>query len=297
MPLRDFAILILICAAWAMNSIVTKVVVSTGDIPPLFFAAGRFLVVLAVVFPWLRPVPRPLGRVLLVGVLMGAGVFGLVVVAMKTASPSSVAVVSQLAVPMTAILAYAMLGERLGARRILGTVLAFAGAIQIMGSPGQFALAGGLMFALASAGCAALGPILMKRITDVRPLQFQAWVAVSSLPVMAVSSLLLETGQDAAFSPHGAGYFLGGILFNGLVVSVGAHTSFYWLLRRHDASVLAPLTLMMPLMTIALGVWITHDVFDGRMLLGALATLLGVLIIAVRPEQAMALLGRSRMRS
>ena len=54
---------------------------------------------------------------------------------------------------------------------------------------------------------------------------------------------------------------------------------------------------MTPLMTIGLGVLVTHDHFDARMGLGALLALVGVLIIALRRNQVMPLLLLTRNRS
>ena len=111
---RDFALLLLVCLVWASNFIIAKLVVADLDIPPLFFSAVRLAVVLVAVCPWLLPVPRPLWRTVFVGLLMGAGSFGLVTVGLMTAMPSSVAVVVQLAVPITTVLSVLLLGERIG---------------------------------------------------------------------------------------------------------------------------------------------------------------------------------------
>jgi O-acetylserine/cysteine efflux transporter len=54
---------------------------------------------------------------------------------------------------------------------------------------------------------------------------------------------------------------------------------------------------MTPLMTIGLGVLITHDHFDLKMGVGAALALLGVLIIALRKNQVMPLLLLMRNRS
>src|SRR5205809_415986 len=99
MPVRDFAILAFVCVVWAMNNIVSKFVVTHLGVPPMFYAAMRFAVVSIAVFPWLRDMPRPRWRLVTVGLLMGGGTFSLVFMGLKTASPSAVAIVSQLGVP------------------------------------------------------------------------------------------------------------------------------------------------------------------------------------------------------
>ena len=75
-----------------------------------------------------------------------------------------------------------------------------------------------------------------------------------------------------------------------LVVSVLGHTSYYGLIRRYDANLLAPLTLMTPIFTIVFGVWLTGDRLDARMMAGTLVALTGVLVIALRSGPRTALL-------
>ena len=74
------------------------------------------------------------------------------------------------------------------------------------------------------------------------------------------------------------------MLYSVLVVSVLGHTTYYGLIQRYEANLIAPLTLMSPLMTIVLGIWLTGDHFDMRMAFGAALALVGVFIIAVRPN-------------
>jgi drug/metabolite transporter (DMT)-like permease len=261
----------------------------------MFYAALRFAVVLAAVFPWLRGAPRPIWRLLLVGLLMGGGTFSLVFMALKTASPSSVAIVSQLGVPMTTVLSYFILGERMDGRRLLGIALTLAGALAVMWDPHGFAISGGLMFAVIASAASSFGAVMMKQVEGIRPLQFQAWVGLASLlPVLAMS-LLTEPGGFAA--ARAAGWpFVAAVLFSGLLVSVLAHTLYYGLIQRHEATLISPLTLMTPLFTIALGVLLTHDAFDARMALGAVLALAGVLTIALRPTQLLALAIRLRSK-
>ena len=58
--------------------------------------------------------------------------------------------------------------------------------------------------------------------------------------------------------------------------------AYYGLIRRYEANLLAPLTLMTPLATIAFGVMLTGDRLDARMIAGATLALAGVLVVALR---------------
>jgi O-acetylserine/cysteine efflux transporter len=296
MSLRDFGLLILICFIWAFSNIISKIVVAHWGVPPLFFAAVRFALVAAVTLPWLLPAPRPVWRIILVGLLMGGGNFALLFMGFKTASPSAASVVIQLGVPFTTILSMLVLGETVRWKRGLGIALTLTGAVVVMWSPHGIELSAGLWLIVAAAFAGSLGAVLMKQMEGVKPLQFQAWVGFSSIWPLGLASLIFEPGAAAA-GLHAGWPFVAAVVFSALVVSVLAHTGYYGLIQRHEANLIAPLTLMTPLMTIGLGVLITHDHFDLRMAFGAALALLGVLIIAVRGNQVMPLLLLMRNRS
>jgi drug/metabolite transporter (DMT)-like permease len=240
--------------------------------------------------------PRPRWRLIVVALLMGGGNFALLFVGLKTSTPSAAAVIGQLGVPMTTLLSMGMLGERIHWRRGLGIALTFAGALAVMYDPKGFSISQGLLFVVAAAFAGSLGAVMMKQIEGVKPLQFQAWVGFASFWPLALLSAFLEPGQLAQGLAAGWPFYVA-VLYSGLVVSVGAHTAYYLLIRRYEANLISPLTLMTPLATIALGVAIFHDPFGLRMVAGSAIALTGVLIIALRRNQVMPLLLAIRNRA
>jgi len=288
MAIRDLALLVGICLVWAANSVLSKIVISDFGAPPLFYAAARFFVVMAATLPWLLPAPRPLWRMVVVGLLMGAGSFALTFLGLQTTTPSAVGVISQLGVPIATLLSVTMLGERIHWRRGLGIATTLAGALIVMFDPRGLSLSVGMLFVAASAFTGALGAVMMKQIEGVAPLRFQAWVGFASFFPLAVASLAAEHGQMGVIHAH-LWMFVTVVLFSGLIVSVAAHTGYYWLISRYEVNLLQPLTLMTPLGTIALGVMITHDAFGPRMAIGTAVALGGVLMIALRRNHVMPL--------
>jgi O-acetylserine/cysteine efflux transporter len=289
MRARDFLILMLVCLAWGYSNVLSKIVVGQWHVPPLFFAAVRFAVVVLATLPWLWPMPRPRWRVAAIGLLMGAGNFALLFIGLQTASPSSAAIVIQIGVPFTTLLSIVLLGERIHLRRGIGIALTLAGVVLVVWNPNGVALSAGLWFIVGAAFAGSLGAVMMKQVEDVAPLRFQAWVGVVSCLPLAIGSALFERGQWAIAVAVGWP-FVAAVLFAALVVSVVAHTSYYALIRRYEANLLAPLTLMTPLATIAFGVALTGDHLDGRMVAGAALALLGVLVVAMRARPKTALL-------
>lgn len=281
MSVRDFFVLILICIAWAFSTVLSKMVISDLNAPPLFYAAARFVIVALVCLPWLLPVPKPLWRIIVVGLCMGAGSFALVFIGLETTTPSATAIVSQLGVPITTILSVVVLGEVIGWRRRLGILLAFAGTMLVMWDPQGVSGSVGMAYVAASAVCSSVGVIMMKQMSKVRPLQFQAWVGVVSAIPLAICSVLFEANV-AARVIHGGWLLFFAVLFAALVVSVCAHTLYYGLIRKYEANMISPLTLMCPLFTIALGIAMTGDRLTFSAALGSGVALAGVLLIAVR---------------
>lgn len=289
MRARDFLILLLVCLAWGYSNVLSKIVVGQWHVPPLFFAAVRFAVVVLATLPWLWPMPRPRLRVAIIGLLMGAGNFALLFIGLQSASPSSAAIVIQVGVPFTTLLSIVILGERIHLRRGIGIALTLAGVVLVVWNPDGVALSTGLWFVVGAAFAGSLGAVMMKQIEDVAPLRFQAWVGLVSCAPLAAGSALFERGKWASAAAVGWP-FVAAVLFAALVVSVAAHTSYYALIRRYEANLLAPLTLMTPLATIAFGVALTGDHLDGRMIAGAALALVGVLVVAMRARPRTALL-------
>jgi len=277
---RDFLLFVLICLVWASNNVLSKVLVSHWHVPPLFYTALRFGIVFLCTAAWLRPVPMPLWRIAFLGVLMGGGNFALMFIALNWVSASEAAIVVQTSVPMTTLLSIVMLGERIRWRRTLGIMLAFTGVLIVMYQPG-YTVSAGMLLLLASAFCGSLGAIMMKQMGEIAPLQFQAWVALMGVAVIAPLSLMFE--PHALDSTLAVGWpALAAVLYSALVTSIFAHTAYYFLIAKYEANLVSALTLMTPLMTISLGSWLIEDPIDTKMIVGTVIALTGVLIIALR---------------
>jgi O-acetylserine/cysteine efflux transporter len=283
---RDFFILMLVCFIWAVNLVVGRIVIVDFGVPPLFYAAIRFCLVALMLSPLLRPVPPQLGWVICIGLLLGAGHFGLLFIGLSQASPSSSAIVLQLGIPVTAILSIAVLGENISPLRWAGIVLAVVGVIIVMWDPRGFHASVGLVFVFAATVSLSLGGILLKRIFRIKPLRLQAWVALSSTAPLALLSVLLETGQWAA-TWHAGWVLAAALVFSVVIVTGWSHTTWFSLLQRYEANFISPFTLAVPLMTIGMGIMVTGDHFDLRMLVGSVAALAGILIVIKAPGQTL----------
>lgn len=277
---RHFLLMVLICIVWASNNVLSKVLISHWHVPPLFYTSIRFAIVALCTLPWLLPMPRPAWRIAVLGVLMGGGNFALMFIALYWVSASEAAIVVQSSVPMTTLLSILILGERIRWRRTLGIALALGGVLIVMYQPG-FRISAGMLLLLASAFAGSVGAVMMKQMDSIAPLQFQAWVSLTGVLVIAPFSIAFE--PHALANAMAAGWpVLVAVLYSALVTSIFAHTAYYFLIGRYEANLVAALTLMTPLITLALGSLLIDDPITVKMMVGTAIALSGVLIIALR---------------
>ena len=276
-------LLVLCNVVWALNVVVSKLAVDDLGMPPLAYAFARSLLVMLVLLPFLRPVPRGLGKILLVGLAISGGSFALLFMGLETASPAATGVVSLSGAPLTVLFAILFLGEQVRWRRGLGIALTFAGVLVSVMGERALEMGTGLLLVFASALVGALGSVFVKRL-EISSFRLQAWAAVASSVVLLPLSIGLESGQTGALAADPLA-IAGCLVFASLVVSVGAHTVYFRMLKEHDTNLVVPLTLLTPLFTIALGAWLTGDPVGPRLLVGGAIAIAGVAIILVRPSE------------
>ncbi len=288
MSFRDFILLAAVCFVWGLNLVVTRWVVADAGVPPIFFAGMRFAGIFLVLFWFLRPIPKHLGTLFLIAMGIGAVHFALLFLGLANAEASAVSVVGQLGVPFSTLMSMAFLGEKVGWRRGLGIMLAFAGAILIAVDPTTFQLTYGLLYVVVAALVASGAGILMKRMPSISALQMQAWIGLFSFaPLFAVSGLLESDQNGWAAFIDGGWLVWAATAFAVLGVSVFGHGGFYTLIKKYDISLLSPLTLMTPIWGVILSVVLLGEVLTLQLVVGAAISLGGVFVILVRPNRAM----------
>lgn len=124
LSLRDGLLAVLVMAVWGTNFVVIKY--ALGVLPPLLFATLRFLLVAFPAVLFLKRPAVPLRHLASYGVLIGAGQFGLLYIAMTgLISPGLASLVVQTQVVFTIGLSMIISGERL--RLFQAAAVALAG--------------------------------------------------------------------------------------------------------------------------------------------------------------------------
>jgi O-acetylserine/cysteine efflux transporter len=291
MSVRDFSAFLAVCLFWGLNFVVAKFAITGAPgwaggfqgVPPMAFAFLRFFVLAILLVPFLRPLPKQWPTLIAVAMGMGAMQYGLIFIGLQTATPSGMALVLQSGVPFVTLLSVVFLKERIGWVRGGGTVLAVLGVVVVIANPAELTLSIGLLYGLGGAFVASVAMILIRRI-DMSPMRLQAWIGLISAPLLLAGTAAFETGQTQAVM-SGGWMFLAALAFTVVLVNIYGHGVFYFLLQKYETTLVAPLTLMAPLIGVASGVLITGDPVSWTLVIGGLMTLAGAGIVASRPNR------------
>jgi len=282
MPLSHLLLLLFICLLWAGNFIAAAWAVRVFE--PVSFTVVRFGLVLVLLLPFLRiPARGQWGTLLACCWTMGAIHFGMVFLALgRSEDVSSIALLMQVYVPLSTLMAVLLLGERIGWRTTSGILIAFAGVLVMGLDPLVLSQLDVVALVLAAALSLATGTILMRRLEGIGVFSFQAWNALLSLVPLALLATLLETPSEImAISARQPEVWLA-VGYSAVAASIIGHGGFYWLIQRHEVNLITPYLLLVPVLAVALGIFVWGDRPGPRLLTGGALVLAGVLWITLR---------------
>jgi O-acetylserine/cysteine efflux transporter len=265
---RDYAAALGVVLIWGTNFVAMKI--ALRGLTPFQLGAGRYLFA---VLPLLLFVPRPRLAprwVLLYGLFQGVGQFGLLFVSLRVGMSAALAsVLLQAQVFFTALFAHAVLGERIARQLKAGLVLAALGlacfAIHYLSndSASGGTTPAGFALCVASAAMWAASNIVVRRAQRATPqfdvVPFMVW---SSL-VPIVPFALLSLAFDAGTAPAVTWPVVGAVAYLGWCATILAYALWTGLLKRHNASRVAPFSLGVPLVGVAAGMLVLGDVISG----------------------------------
>jgi O-acetylserine/cysteine efflux transporter len=273
--------MLLVQLLWGVNFAIAKF--GLDSFAPIFFVALRFtLVALLLVFVVGLPKRNMLGRLLPLSATMGVMHFTLIFLGMRDLDAATSSIAVQLQTPFAAMMAAFFFGERLGWRRIVGMVVAFAGVLLIAGEPRFSANPWPLLAVIAAALVWAAGNIQVKALGDeVDAVQLNGWIAILAAPQLLVASWILEGPQwrsipDVTWDGWGA------LLFQAIVIAIFTYWIWYNMMRRYPVNQVMPFTLLLPMIGVAAGALMRGEDITWQMVVGGLATVAGVGIIVIR---------------
>ena len=246
LSLRHFLLALAVVVVWGSNFVV--ITLALGHLPPLLFAALRFVFALLPGIFFLRPPAVPWRNLATYGLLIGVGQFGLLYIAMNGGiSPGIASLVVQTQVFFTIALAIRITGDRVYAFQWVALLLAAAGIVVIFLHTDGTMSAPGLLLVLVAAACWGACNVIAKRSGTPDTAAYVIWSSAFAIPALLALSFVFEGVQrdldalraaDAGTWAAAAWQGWGNTLFG--------FAAWGWLLARHSAGTVMPLALLVP---------------------------------------------------
>jgi len=281
---RDLAVATLMNVMWALNIIAAKMAVT--EVAPLTAAFLRQAIVLVVCLSWLRVVPGQMRAITGLGMLTGGLFFVFINLSLLAASNvSALAIAGQLGVPFSMILAVLVLGERIHRYRIAGVALSFLGVGILLFDPAIMDEVTGLALQMVASAIWACASLIQRGVRDVPIMTVYAWIGLIGTAVLAPVVLVFEP-EGMASIPNIPLKSFGWVAFSAIGSTLLGHGSMAWLIQRHPVSVVTPLTLASPVLSVMVASWYFGTPLTAAMILGGTVALTGVAIITIRSAKA-----------
>lgn len=284
MPTRHVLLAALVATLWGLNFLAIHF--SLQQFPPLFLVALRFLVMAV---PTVLLVPRPqVPTRWLVGYGLGFGTVQFIGLysGMAAGFPTGLAsLVLQASAPFTVLLGALFLREHLTRRRVIGVAIAVCG-LAVVGITRAEATSWWpfLLVVLGALGW-AFGNLASRLAAAPNPLHLTLWMSVVPPVPMLALSLLVE-GPDQVWrslatsgTPTALPAWVG-LVYTVVLGTVVGSGIWVWLMARHPAGVVAPFSMLVPVVGILAAWWVLGERPALLELGGGLLVVGGVLLAA-----------------
>lgn len=269
-----------LCLVWGTTWIFIKV--GLADLPPITFAAARFLLAVAILLPiiWIRDLPWPRSAaewklIALTGFLQFSINYSAVFWGEQYITSGLAAVLQSMITVFGLVLAWIFLpAERITPVKIFAVVLGLIGVAVIFIEQLQ------IENVLAFAGCAAIvigayaaaqASILIKaRGSSLHPASLVCAQMICGLPAILIYALVVEGNP---FSFNWTWTAVACILFLTVFGTIAAFWLYYWLLSKIESTKAMMISLVTPLIAVLIGAIFLGERLPPQTLLG------GVLII------------------
>ncbi len=280
MPISHLLLALLVVVVWGFNFLF--VTFGLQEISPLLLCALRFLLASVPAIFFVKLPDASFKIVALYGLVMFALQFSFLFIGMKVGMPAGMAaLLLQVQVFFSMFFAVIFLNEQPNLGQIMGALVSFAGIGLVATHFDNDISLWGFLCILAGAATWGSGNLIIKKMkgTDKNMMTLIVWGSFIACIPMLILSLLIEgsanfiaTFQHITWKGIGS---LSYIVFASTWVGYGAWN---WLMVRYPVSVVAPFTLLVPVVAIMSSVIILGEPFYLWKLVAGLLVISGLCI-------------------
>jgi O-acetylserine/cysteine efflux transporter len=281
---RHALLALAVMAVWGSNFVVIRI--GLDHLPPLLFAALRFSVAFLPVALFLPRPAVPWRNLAAYGVLIGAGQFGMLFLAISAhISPGLASLVVQTQAFFTIGLAMRFSGERVRGFQWVALCLAAAGIGLIVWRTDGSATPLGIGLVLLAALGWAGGNLVARQTPGVNMLAYVVWASGFSVLPLILLSLVFEgwpairTGlahADTATWAAVAWQAVGNTMFG--------YAVWGWLLARYPTAIIAPMSLLVPVFGMGASAFFLHESLPAWKLAAAALVMAGLALNTLWPR-------------
>jgi len=264
---------------WGMGFIVAKAAMS--HFSPILLMALRFTLTAFCLIWFFRPPPGLFKQLFWISLVSAALQYSLTFNGVRGIDASTAALLVQLEVPFGLLLAWLVLGDRISLKQGLGMVIAFAGAVLIIGAP---RLSGDLVYALmvvAGAFTWAVGQIMIKKLGNLGGFRLISGIALFATPQLYVASFLLESDQFLQIETASLNTW-SAVVYLGLVMTALGYAIWYRLLGHYSVNQVMPFLLLLPVTSVFGGIFFLGEKLTPLVALGGCLAIIGVAMITIQ---------------
>jgi O-acetylserine/cysteine efflux transporter len=271
-PLHTF-LMVITAAAWGLNFVTTRVVLEVFS--PEQLAFGRALITLVVLLPWWQPWRRVSASFLAAAFAIGVVSFYVLYVAIgMTESLTSVAIGTQLMVPISAVIAMVMYQELISRRKWVGIAVATLGALVLTAATGFGVSALALGLTVVSVTFYSVGSIVASKTESIGIWRLLAWIsAVAIVPQGLLAWAAGPIYPDLATIE--AVHWLA-LVFSALISALLGQAVLFFLYRTYLVSDVASYILFVPIFAALFSVLLLHEHISPGLTVGGAIILFGV---------------------
>ncbi len=284
---NHFLLALAVMAIWGTNFVVIQW--GLGEFPPLAFASLRFFFSAVPALLFIRRPATPWRFLAAYGVLLGAGQFGLLFLAMNGhITPGLASLIIQMQVIFTIALSVLLFHERVPATAIVGTAVAVAGLATVGAHLDATVTPLGLALILCAAFCWGCANVCVKMAARHGPpfnmLAFIVWSSVFAVPPLVLLSLAFEgpTAIEVAIRSASAGGWLA-VAWQAAGNTLFCFAAWSWLLAKYDAATATPFALLVPVFGMGASAAILGEPMPPWKLTAGAMVLGGIAIISLAP--------------
>jgi O-acetylserine/cysteine efflux transporter len=277
MTSKDILLALLPPLLWGSSFTIAKSAVA--QFPTLFMMLMVYTgIALVVVLTVREPVKTSWPRLFLISALVIPlqGMF--VFIGLNDLSASVANLVIQTQVPFAVIIGW-FAGELFSKRKFIGTILALAGVVMVIGLPEEKPPFGPVMMVITGALLWAVGQVLAAKLGRDSGIVQLKGLAIAGLPQLLAATLLFETGHIASIA-EATKWEWTALVIVGVFGFYCAYAVWYTLLRRLPVDQLAPFTLLMPVFGILTARVAFGEHLSAEHLAGAAVIVGGLILIA-----------------